>query len=161
NGSSLAPGAAMTCTATHTITQADLDAGHYANTACVDDGPGGAAQACASTDTPASRLSITNAATAPTPAAVGHAVPYTIVATEAGQTTLSSVTGSHPNVSTRGSSAPNGSSLAPGATMTCTAAHTITQADLDAGHYANTACVDDGPGGAAQACASKDVPASK
>ena len=42
--------------------------------------------------------------------------------------------------------------------MTCTGTHTVTQADIDAGHYANTACVDDGAAGAAQACASKDVP---
>ena len=35
NGSSLAPGASITCTATHTVTQADIDAGHYLNTACV------------------------------------------------------------------------------------------------------------------------------
>ena len=37
----------MTCTATHTVTQADLDAGHYANKACVDDGAarGGAGSA--------------------------------------------------------------------------------------------------------------------
>ena len=36
----------MDCTASHTITQADIDAGHYLNTACVDDGAAGAAQAC-------------------------------------------------------------------------------------------------------------------
>ena len=43
--------------------------------------------------------------------------------------------------------------------MTCTATHTITQADIDAGHYANTACVDDGAGGAAQRAPREDVPA--
>ena len=37
--------------------------------------------------------------------------------------------------------------------------HTVTQADIDAGHYLNTACVDDGAGGAAQACDDADVPA--
>ena len=36
NGSPLAPGAALSCTASHTVTQADIDAGHYLNTACVD-----------------------------------------------------------------------------------------------------------------------------
>ena len=36
----------MTCTASHTITQADIDAGSFYNQACVDDGANGAAQAC-------------------------------------------------------------------------------------------------------------------
>jgi uncharacterized repeat protein (TIGR01451 family) len=161
NGSSLAPGASMSCTATHTIVQADLDAGHYANTACVDDGPGGAAQQCASANVPASKLAITKVATESTYSAVGDVIHYTIVATNTGQTTLSSVTATDPKVSGLTCSPPNGSSLAPGASMTCTASHTIAQADLDAGHYANTACVDDGPGGAAQQCAGADVPASK
>ena len=162
NGSSLAPGASMTCTATHTVTQADLDAGHYANTACVDDGAGGAAQQCAAKDVPAVQaptLSITKVATETSFNAVGQVIHYTIVATNAGNTTLAAVTVTDPGVSGLTCTPANGSSLAPGASMTCTATHTVTQADLDAGHYANTACVDDGAGGAAQQCASKDVPA--
>src|SRR5204862_7575152 len=35
-------------------------------------------------------------------------------------------------------------SLAPTGTINCTASHTITQADLDAGHYFNEACRSDG-----------------
>jgi hypothetical protein len=42
----------MTCTASHTITQADLDARSFFNEACVDDGAGGAAQACDDVTTP-------------------------------------------------------------------------------------------------------------
>ena len=41
--------------------------------------------------------------------------------------------------------------------MTCTASQTITQADIDAGSYLNTSCVD--AAGATQACDSEDVPA--
>jgi len=159
NGSPLAPNASMSCTATHTITQADLDAGHYANTACVN--ATGAAQQCASADVPAAKLTITKVATESTYGAVGDVVHYTIVATNTGQIALNNVTVSDPKVSGLSCTPTNGSSLAPGASMTCTATHTITQADLDAGHYLNQACVDDGPGGAAQQCASKDVPASK
>src|SRR5262249_15127411 len=145
NGSSLAPGASMTCAGAHTIVQADLDAGHYANTGCVGDGAGGAAQACASTDTRASKLSITKVATESTYAAVGDVIHYTIVATNTGQTTLTNVTVSDPKVSGLSCSPANGSSLAPGASMSCTATHTIVQAHLDAGHYATTAAVDDRP----------------
>ena len=81
----------MSCTATHTVTQADLDAGHYANTACVDDGAGGAAQQCASEDVPAVQtpaLSITKVATETSYDSVGEVIHYTIVATNAGNVTL-------------------------------------------------------------------------
>ena len=152
----------MSCTATHTVTQADLDAGHYANTACVDDGAGGAAQQCATKDVPAVQgptLSITKVATETSFNAVGQVMHYTIVATNVGNTTLAAVTVTDPGVSGLTCTPANGSSLAPGASMSCTATHTVTQADIDAGHYANTACVDDGAGGAAQQCATKDVPA--
>ena len=45
----------MTCTASHTVTQADIDAGSYSNTACVDDGAGGAAEACDDVGRPGTR----------------------------------------------------------------------------------------------------------
>ena len=91
--------------------------------------------------------------------AVGQVLHYTIVAKNVGNTTLAAVTVTDPGVTGLSCTPANGSSLAPGASMTCTATHTVTQADLDAGHYANTACVDDGAGGAAQQCASATVPA--
>jgi uncharacterized repeat protein (TIGR01451 family) len=160
----LAPGATINCTATHTISQADLDAGHFANTACVDDGDGGAQQACATKDvpgTPNPHLAITKTASPASYSTVGQVITYTIVATNDGNVTLHNVTVTDPSVSGLDCSPANGSSLAPGASMTCTATYVITQADIDAGHHANQACVDDGPGGAAQACASTDVHAAR
>src|SRR5258708_18285545 len=50
--------------------------------------------------------------------------------------------------------------LAPGATIDCTASHTIVQADLDTGSFYNQACVDDGTGGAAAACDDVTTPGS-
>ena len=151
------------CTASHTVTQADIDAGHYLNTACVNDGAGGAAagvrrrrrtagtrtRTCRSPRTPPSRATD----------AVGHVIHYTITATNDGNTTLAAVTVTDPNATSLVCTPANGSSLAPGASMTCTASHTVTQADIDAGHYFNHACVDDGPGGAAQACDDVTTPA--
>src|SRR5262249_57463944 len=61
-----APVAMFSCWPTDAGAPAHIDAGHYANAACVDDGPGGATQACASEDVPASQsphLSITKVAT--------------------------------------------------------------------------------------------------
>jgi uncharacterized repeat protein (TIGR01451 family) len=157
----LSPGGTISCTATHTIVQADLDAGHYANTACADDGAGGAAQVCADEDVPADQnphLTITKTATEQSYDAVGDVIHYTIVATNDGNITLNNVTVTDPDVSNLTCTPANGSTLAPGASLNCTASHTITQADLDAGHYANSACVDDGEGGAEPACDDADVP---
>ena len=158
NGSTLVPGASLNCTATHTIVAADIQAGHYFNQACVDDGPNGATEACASKDVPSAHLTITKAATEPSFGAVGEVIHYQIVATNDGQANLASVTVNDPGVVGLSCVPPNGSGLVIGASMTCTATHTVTAADLAAGHYLNQACVDDGQGGAAQSCASKDVP---
>ena len=162
NGSALGPGASMSCTATHTVTQADIDAGHYANTACVDDGAGGAAQAVRDEDVPAVRrrhLSITKVATEASYDAVGEVIHYTIVATNTGNTTLAAVTVGRSRRRWGGCTPAERVGGWLRALDDCTATHTVTQADIDAGHYANTACVDDGAGGAAQQCATEDVPA--
>src|SRR5206468_2279000 len=138
-------------TASHTITQADIDAGSYLNTACVDDGAGGAAQACDDADVPSAQnpaLSIVKDATESTYDSVGDVIHYTITATNTGNTTLASVTVTDPNASGLLCTPANGSSPLHGALPICTASHTITQADIDAGSYLNTACVDDGAGGA-------------
>ena len=95
NGSSLAPGASITCAATHTVSQADVDAGHYLNTACVDDGQGGAAQACANKDIPGSQtphiaLVKTNNADGTLPPS-GADVTYTYVVTNDGNVSLTNV----------------------------------------------------------------------
>jgi uncharacterized repeat protein (TIGR01451 family) len=63
DGANLAPGASITCTATHTIVQADIDAGHYLNTACVD--ATGVPAACDSADVPGATLTITKTNNAP------------------------------------------------------------------------------------------------
>ena len=158
----LAPGASITCTGTHTITQADLDAGKFDDTACVDDGAGGAAQACKDLSTPGTKnphLAITKTATESGFSNVGDVIHYTIVATNDGNVTLSNVTVTDSQVSNLTCTPSNPvASLAPGGTINCTASHTIVQADLDAGSFYNQACVDDGTGGAAQACSSVTTP---
>ena len=129
---------------------------HYLNQACVDDGAGGAAQACDDVTTPGSKNPhLPSPRTRPRPSfdAVGDVIHYSITATNDGNTTLADVTvtdaerrrpGLHP-----------GQRLAAGPGRVDRPArrrHTITQADIDAGHFLNQACVDDGAGGAAQAC---------
>ena len=144
-GSSLAPGAAMTCTATHTITQADLDAGHYANTACVN--ATGAAQKCDDEDVPGVKtpaLSLVKTASPTTYVAVGDTITYSYVVRNTGNVRLAGpatvaddkATVTCPNVNTVGN---NDAFLDPGEQVTCTATYTIKQSDLNNGSVTNTA----------------------
>src|SRR5439155_20414897 len=68
----------------------------------LDDGAGGADQACATKDVPGSQtphLSITKSADPTSYNAVGQLITYTIVATNDGNTTLHNVTPGEPTVS--------------------------------------------------------------
>src|SRR5207249_855672 len=139
----LAPGASTSCTATHTITQADLDAGSITNTATasttfnnktVTSAPASATVAA----TQNAALSLKKTASPTTYSAVGNVITYTYTLTNSGNATLPG-----PFIITDnklGTISPCGSGpLAPGASTTCTATHTITQADLDAGSITNIA----------------------
>ena len=144
NGSSLAPNVSMSCTATHTVTQADLDAGHYANTACVNAPT--AAQACASKDIPGTgtkSISLTKSASPTTYSAVNDVITYTYVIKNTGNVTIGpaqfTVTDDHINSGTAFNCGGATTTLAPNATVTCTNTYTITQANLDAGQVMNYA----------------------
>jgi uncharacterized repeat protein (TIGR01451 family) len=139
---SLAPNATLTCTASHTVTLADLDAGSITNTA--------SASAHFGTDTitssdasvtvnavqnPALGLSVS--ASPSTYSAVGNVITYTYTLTNTGNVTLVSAFSVTDTVAA--TTCPATASLAPGATLTCTGTHTITQADLDAGSLTDSA----------------------
>ncbi len=152
-----------TYTCSHTVSQAEIDAGgNLSNTVTAD-----STESEPDTDsldipiTQDPKLSITKVATETIYDTVGDILNYTIVAKNTGNVTLVAVTVSDPLVSGLSCTPTNGSALAPGAEMSCAATHTVTQADLDAGHWANTACADDGADGAAKVCADEDVPADQ
>jgi uncharacterized repeat protein (TIGR01451 family) len=162
---SLAPGAQISCTADHTVTQADIDAGSYLNTACVDDGNGdgdtGADEACDDENTPGSQnpeLSIVKDDGSATYDEIGDVIHYTIVATNIGNVTLKGVVVTDPNVSDLVCTPATPVDLAPGASISCTASHSVTQEDLDNGIYLNTACANDTDGPAAEVCDDEDTP---
>jgi len=147
----------MTCTGTHTITQADVDAGHFDDVACVNGAP--AAQQCAPDTVTAQQtrtLAITKSADTASYDHVGQVITYTIVATNTGNVTQTITVTDTPPLDGFTCSPTNGSAVAPSGTMTCTGTHTVTQADLDAGHFSDQACAN--APGAPQACASKDIP---
>ncbi|MFF9564460.1 beta strand repeat-containing protein [Leifsonia sp. NPDC014704] len=146
----LAPGGSVTATATYALTQADIDAGHVANTATAagtpPNGPGVTDSGSADVPlvaAPAIDLVKTADVSAVTsPAAVGDTVTYTFVATNTGNVTLTGVgiTDPLPGLSALSFTWPGTpGTLAPGQGVTATATYTLTQADIDAGRLSNTA----------------------
>src|SRR5262249_28455500 len=125
----LAPGATRTCTASHTITHADLDAGSVNNSATAHAGgmDSNADDATVTADQNP-KLSLVKSATPATYDSVGDAISYTYRVENTGNVTLTGpVTVTNDSVTV---SCPTGD-LAPGAFVNCTASHTVTQGDLD------------------------------
>ena len=139
----LAPAGTITCTASYSITQADLDAGSVTNSAYATDGT--------TSSTPDSEtvnaiqqggLGLTKSASPANYSEFGDAVSYSYVVKNTGNVTL---TGPFTvNDDKVGAVSCPAGSLAPNATVTCTASYTITQADLDAGSVTNVASATDG-----------------
>ncbi|MFE7639601.1 hypothetical protein ACFU7Z_36790 [Kitasatospora sp. NPDC057518] len=147
---SLAPGASVTCTAEYTVTQADLNAGSITNTATATgtppSGPPVTSPPSSTTvpNTPEPALTIAKSASPTTVSAVGQTVDYAYLVTNTGNVTLTDVTVNETAFSGAGTppvvTCPAGAaSLAPGVSVTCTAAYTVTQADIDRGKVTNTA----------------------
>ena len=76
---SLAPGASITCTGSHTITQADYDAGSVLNTACADSDQ--TPEVCDDLDIPAIKLAVVKTADTPIADIEGEDVTFTFTVT--------------------------------------------------------------------------------
>ena len=139
---SLASGATVTCTGTHVVTQADIDAGHLTDT-----GSASATEAAApnATDTVNAsqnpQVALTNTSPDTSYSTAGQVLTYNLVATNTGNVTLSGVSISDPGVSGLACTPTQPATLAPGATLSCTGTHTVSQTDLDTGTITNTATV--------------------
>ena len=135
---SLAPGASITCTATYTITQADLDAGSVTNTATATNGTVTSNEDSETvTAVQNAALTLVKTATPGTYSAVGDVISYSYMVTNSGNVTLAGPFTVSDNKATV--TCPADTSLAVGASITCTASYVVTQADLDAGSVTNTA----------------------
>ncbi len=140
---SLAPSASLTCNATYTVNQADLDAGAVTNNASAH-GSFNSLPVTSATGTltihaiqnPA--LSILKSVTEASYSAVGDLLHYSYLVTNSGNVTLSGPFSVSDDRSTN-VACPATASLAPFASLTCNGTYTITQADLDAGAVTNTA----------------------
>ena len=143
----LAANASMTCSATYTVTQADLDSGSITNSAAVNGtDPNGVVRSdtddelalleqIASIDVDKPVPTVTDNDTSGT-ISLGDSLSYSIVVTNPGNVTVS---GLAVNDSLTGPVACGASALAPGASTTCVATLSVTQAHVDAGVIDNTA----------------------
>lgn len=145
----LAVGESMTCTASYTITQDDINADQVTNTAVATGTPPEGDPVTATDDaiisgSPAPQLSMVKAADAAgvqSPTVVGDPIDYTITVSNTGNVTLSQVAVTDSLLGADISYAWPGDVgfLAPGQSVAVTGTHLVTQADIEAGVVTNTA----------------------
>ena len=149
---SLAPGASRTCTASYTLTQADVNAGTVVNTATATGtpptGPPVTDDDTITTPVPTNpRIDLQKVASTAGPVHAGDQIIFTFTVTNTGNVTLTNLQVLDPMVGTVTCAT---TTLAPGERTTCTAApYTVTPADVREGSVVNkaTASADGGLGG--------------
>jgi hypothetical protein len=136
----LAPGASTSCTATYTITQANLDAGSITNLATAAGNGVTSNQATKTVSAvQTAHVSLTKSASPATYTAAGQIVNYTLVAKNDGNVTLSNVSISDPKLGSLVCTLIQPAILSVGQSLSCTGSYTIQLADLSAGSVLNTA----------------------
>lgn len=144
----LTAGQSTTCTASYTVTQLDMDAGVINNTATahgqtpsstpVDSNPSSAK--VTTQERPA--LALTKSASPSTYSAVGDTINYSLLVQNTGNVDVNSLSVADTAFSGQGAAPLVNcpvSTLAVGASTTCTASYSVVQGDLSAGSITNTA----------------------
>ena len=145
--SPLANGGTTTCTGTHLVTQADLDAGEISNTATATaNSSSGILTSNTATGsivaTQTRQLALTKTASLATAyAPIGKTITYTYTFQNSGNVTVTSPYAVTDNKIASVNCAAAVSPLVPGASTTCTATYVTVQADIDNGWVINTASV--------------------
>ena len=139
---SLVVGASETCTATYTTTQADVNTGSISNTGTATGTPpsGPTVTATSSLTIKAAQspsITITKSASPNSYSAAGQTITYSYLVTNNGNVDLNPVTVTDPMSNLSAISCPD-TSLVVGASETCTATYTTTQADVNNGSISNT-----------------------
>ncbi len=144
----LDPGESVTCSASYTITQADLDTGFVTNVAMANaDGTDSNEDDETVNAVRSPGIQIVKTPTPTTYSSVGDVITYSFLVTCTGNVTLTAVLVSDPLVSPidcEDGEVPEGSNnpipiLAPDESVLCSGTYAITQADLDSGSVPNTA----------------------
>ena len=136
----LSPNETMTCSASYTITAADLDSGKVTNKATASGGGVTSNQATATvTVTQCKALSLIKTASPTTYNKVGDVITYSYVIRNVGNVTLTGPFSVTDDKATVTCTQPADGALSPNETMTCSASYTITAADLDSGKVTNKA----------------------
>jgi LPXTG-site transpeptidase (sortase) family protein len=161
----LDPGESLTCTASHAVTQADLNAGSLTNHATAHAGQVNSNEDQATAQAAqSSGLTLAKTIFSGSPyGTVGGIITYHFLVTNTGNVSLAnpvtitddqSTDESCPNTNTVGN---HDGFLDPGESLTCTASHTVTQADLNAGSLTNHATAHAGRTASNQAQATATV----
>jgi uncharacterized repeat protein (TIGR01451 family) len=151
----LAPSAFETCTATYTVTQADIDNGTVNDSATASGDPpsGSPVTSPQSTATvPVTQNGALTVVTSASPSAVtqpGQVITYSFLVTNTGNVTMTSVAVTGTQTAPAGPLTPGptctSATLAPSAFETCTATYTVTQADIDNGTVNDSATASGDP----------------
>ncbi|WP_417077606.1 collagen-binding domain-containing protein [Micromonospora profundi] len=160
----LAPGAQTECTATYTVTQADLDNGSVTDTATAQGTPPTGPPVVSEPDTETipvegltADISVVKSTTTTSITSVGQEVPYTFLVVNTGSVTLRNVTVNDTVLppSERGvlgpitcgpQNVPNGTVvLAPGESVQCRATYTVTEEDFAGSSLRDVATVTGAP----------------
>ena len=141
----LDPNEQITCTGTYPITQADLDTGSVTNNATASaSGTTSNAGSFPVTMTQNPALTLSKAANPITYNKVGDVINYTYVITNTGNVTVTGTLSITDDKVSANCTQPVDGALSPNEQMSCTAAYSIAQADLDAGKVTNNASASNG-----------------
>ncbi|NMC46405.1 MAG: class F sortase [Chloroflexi bacterium] len=136
----LDPYESIDCSATYTITQADMDSGSVTNHATASDGTTTSNQASATVTADQSpEISLVKTATETTYVAVDDELNFKVTATNTGNVTLTNVSITDPELTAKTCNVSEPAVLAPGEKLECTGTYAILQADLDRGYFTNVA----------------------
>jgi uncharacterized repeat protein (TIGR01451 family) len=137
----LAAGASTTCTATYVVQQSDVDAGKIVNKVVVNGtttvGPVTDTKTLTVTIAQTYGVSIVKSSNATSATKVGDTITYSYALKNTGNTTISSMTVTDDKLGAI--TCPT--SLAAGASATCTATYVVKQSDVDAGKIVNKVVV--------------------
>jgi LPXTG-site transpeptidase (sortase) family protein len=146
NDGNLDPDEIVTCTASYTVLQADLDAGNVTNTATASaDGTNSNQDSATATGTQTASFTLTKVADVSSVDEVGDVINYTITLTNTGNVALTGVTITDTRLASLSCTPTQPGSVPPTGTntMVCTGSYTVTQTDINTGGTLdNTATAD-------------------